>query len=141
MLWFTGLNTAAALGASAKAGPDRLSDLKRFMGLQYQRVFGEDVRVKTLILGLSKDILTTGKFRRVESELTGFTFQDLKFDKAGFMFDHFWVNPENLGRWELVVEKVGEAQNHMTFSIPSLQAKISKAAGRDYVIKPDVAAQ
>lgn len=130
-----------AKGTLAPDPPDRLSDLQRFMGMQYQRVFGENVRVKTLILGLSKDILATGRFRKVESELSAFTFQDLRFDKAGFLFDHFWVDPAALSRWDLVLEKVGEAQNHLTFTIPSLQAKISKESGRAVVIKPDVAEQ
>jgi hypothetical protein len=140
-LAFGALGALSQARERSEAPPSKLSDLQRFMTQQFQEVFGPGLKVHSVIQGLSKEILATGRFRRVECELSSFHFQDLRFDKAGFVFDHFWVDPKALKSWKLSVDKVGEVQSHLTFTLPSLEAKVASVEGRPMSLKPDVASQ
>lgn len=121
------LALAASPGSSNQVPsqpPSKLSDLHRFVLMQVQEALGTAVKGRPVIIGLSDQILSNGRFRKIDLELQPFRCQELNFEKFELALEHFWVRPEALKRWQLEVEKVGDSLSRLVFSLPSLEKKL-----------------
>jgi hypothetical protein len=132
---------ALALGAEegASAPPNKLSDLHRFLMRNVQAAFGSAVKGRPVVIGLSNDIIKTGRFRKVELDLLPFRYQELNIERCELVFEHFWIKPQALREWQVEVEKVGDATSRLVFTMQSLEKKLGPSG--EVKIKPEIATQ